>query len=314
MKLLVADDSNLYRKMLKTLLEAWGYEVVLAADGLEAKSILSTNEAPSLAILDCIMPGLSGLELCEMIRSRKQGYIYTILLSAQGEQADVIKGFELGADDYLRKPFEELELRARLKAGERIIRAQGELIAAREALQFEATHDSLLRMWNRRAILEALSREMSRAKRVGTALSIFLADLDFFKRINDSFGHLVGDDVLRAAAARMSAGIREYDYVGRYGGEEFLVVLPDCNLEGAHQIAERVRQRISGEPILELPAEIEITASLGVAQSSPGQSVTELLHKADVALYAAKNNGRNRVVSADAESGLHRVATASNRG
>lgn len=314
MKLLVADDSNLYRKMLKTLLEAWGYEVVLAADGLEAKSILSTNEAPSLAILDCIMPGLSGLELCEMIRSRKQGYIYTILLSAQGEQADVIKGFELGADDYLRKPFEELELRARLKAGERIIRAQGELIAAREALQFEATHDSLLRMWNRRAILEALSREMSRAKRVGTALSIFLADLDFFKRINDSFGHLVGDDVLRAAAARMSASIREYDYVGRYGGEEFLVVLPDCNLEGAHQIAERVRQRISGEPILELPAEIEITASLGVAQSSPGQSVTELLHKADVALYAAKNNGRNRVVSADAESGLHRVATASNRG
>jgi DNA-binding response OmpR family regulator len=136
MNILIADDSNVYRAMLKNVLEGWGYEVVLAANGDEARDILDSEDAPRLAILDCVMPGLTGLDLCKIIRKRKQSYVYTILLSASGEKADVIKGFELGADDYLCKPFEEFELNARLKVGERIIKAHEELVEAREAESF----------------------------------------------------------------------------------------------------------------------------------------------------------------------------------
>ena len=187
MKLLVADGSGFYRESLKALLEAWSYEVVLAADGYAAQSILDSDAAPSLVILDCLLPEISGLELCTLIRARKQGYVYTILLSPTGQQSDVLKGFELGADDYLRKPFDELELRARLKVGERIIRSREELVEAREALKFEASHDSLLRIWNRRAIMDLLSKELKRANRFQTAVSVLLADLDFFKHVNDRY-------------------------------------------------------------------------------------------------------------------------------
>lgn len=295
MKLLVADDSNIYQRILQSLLESWGYEVALASDGHEAQRILEGEDAPRLAILDCVMPGLSGLDLCEFIRHRKQSYVYTILLSANGEQSDVIRGFELGADDYLCKPFQEFELRARLKVGERIIQAHDELIEARDALKFEATHDSLVGLMNRRAIMNLLGKELNRAKRLHTPLSVFLVDLDHFKRVNDTHGHLIGDDVLRATAGRISSAVREYDHVGRFGGEEFLVVLPDCNAELAQQVAERVRQRVFEEPVVTAPVEVDVTTSIGISQSQSGQEVCDLLHQADLALYRAKHNGRNRV-------------------
>jgi two-component system cell cycle response regulator len=295
MKLLVADDSGLYRKMLKNLLEAWGYGVVLAANGYEAQSILDSDDPPRLAILNCFMPGLGGLDLCELIRARKQGYVYTILLSAANQQSDVLKGFELGADDYLSKPFKELELRARIRVGERIIRTHEALVEARETLRFEASHDPLLRIWNRRVILDLLTIELGRAKRLQSSLSVFFADLDFFKHVNDSYGHLVGDEVLRRAAGRMSSAVREYDHVGRYGGEEFLVVLPNCTAEAARDVAERVRQHIGDKPIVTTPTQLEITVSIGVSQWHYGQEISGLLHRADVAMYRAKQNGRNRV-------------------
>lgn len=281
--------------MLKRLLEARGYEVLLAANGYEAQRILDSDDAPRLAVLDCFMPGLGGLELCELIRARQQGYVYTILLSAADRQSDVLKGFELGADDYLCKPFEELELLARVRVGERIMRSHEELIAAREALKFEASHDPLLRLWNHRAILDLLGTELSRAKRLQTSLSVFFADLDSFKRVNDSHGHLVGDDVLRNAAERMSGAVREYDHVGRYGGEEFLVVLPDCIAEAAREVAERVRQHIGDKPIVTAPVQVDITVSIGVSEWRCGQEIGDLLRRADFAMYRAKHNGRNRV-------------------
>jgi len=303
MKVLVADDSGLYRTTLRRLLAAWGYEAVIAANGYEALSILEGDDAPRLAILDCFMPGLGGLELCELIRARKQGYVYTILLSVADQQSDVLKGFELGADDYLCKPFEELELRARLQAGERIVRVQEELIETRESLKFVASHDPLLRLWNRRAIIDLLNTELSRAKRLRTSLCVFFADLDSFKRVNDSYGHLVGDDVLRSAAEKMSRTVREYDHVGRYGGEEFLVVLPNCAAETAREVAERVRQHIGDEAIVIAPIQVKITASIGVAQWRAGQDFRELIHRADVAMYRAKQNGRDRVEVDDAIEG-----------
>ncbi len=295
MKLLVADDSDMYRKMLKRLLERWGYEVVLAANGYEAQCILDSDDAPQLAILNCFMPGIGGLELCELIRAREQGYLYTILLSAADRKMDVLRGFQSGADDYLCKPFEELELHARIKVGERIIRSHEQYAEAREALTFEASHDSLLRIWNHGAIIDLLNTELSRAKRLQTSLCVFFADLDFFKRVNDSCGHLVGDDVLRSVAERISNTVREYDHVGRYGGEEFLVVLPNCTAEAAQEVAERVRQAIGDKPIITANLQVEITVSIGVSQWRYGQEIGDILHQADVAMYRAKFKGRNRI-------------------
>jgi len=295
MKILVADDSSLYRNVVCSLLDGWGYEVVPASDGYEARSVLESEDAPRLAILECVMPGLSGLELCELIRNRKQSYVYAILLSANGEQSDVMRGFEVGADDYLCKPFQEFELRARLKVGERIIQAHDELIDARDALKFEATHDSLVGLWNRRAIMNLLGKEVNRAKRLHAPLSLFLADLDRFKDVNDTHGHLIGDEVLRTTAARIAGAVREYEHVGRFGGEEFLVVLPDCNVELARQLADRARQRVREEPVVTAPVQVEVTMSVGVSQWRSGQEICEFLHQADLALYRAKHNGRDRV-------------------
>lgn len=313
MKLLVADDSGLYRTMLKRLLESWGYEVVLASDGCEAQRILDGENAPKLAILDCFMPGLGGHDLCELIRTRQQGYVYTILLSAADQRTDVLKGFEVGADDYLCKPFREPELKARLQVGERIIRSQEGLVETREALQYDASHDPLVHIWNRRAIIELLGTELGRAKRLQTPLSVFFIDLDSFKWVNDSYGHVVGDDVLRSTAEKICKTVREYDHVGRYGGEEFLVVLPNCTAEAAQEVAERVRQQIGNEPFVIAPVQVKTTASIGVCQWHSGQDTLELISRADAAMYRAKQNGRNRVETEGVSETRH-LPTAADMG
>ncbi len=292
MKILVVDDSRVYRKLLEDLLTSWGYEVVLAPDGVEAQKLLEEDDALRLAIVDCLMPGISGLDLCRQIRARQHGYVYTILLSSADQHSDVLKGFELGADDYICKPLDELELRTRLKVGERIVRSQEELAIAHQALKFESSHDFLMRIWNRKTIFELLSKEMSRSRRTSAPLCVLLADVDLFKLVNDEHGHQAGDEVLRATAERMSGSVRHSDQVGRYGGEEFLVVLPNCGILRAREVAERIRERVSGET---MAGGISITLSIGLAEWKVEDDVTHLLHRADVALYRAKQNGRNQV-------------------
>src|ERR1700692_1622911 len=193
MKILVLHNTGFYRTTLKTLLEAWGYEVVLATDGYEAQQILDGEDGPRLAILDAMMPGLSGFELCEHIRAQQKSYVYVIFVSTEPQQSSVVRAYELGADDFVSKPFENCDLKLRLKVAERILHSQQILVDARDAMKFEASHDPLVRLWNRKAILNLLTVELSRAKRLHTPLSIFFADLDHFKRINDRYGHLVGD-------------------------------------------------------------------------------------------------------------------------
>jgi diguanylate cyclase (GGDEF)-like protein len=204
----------------------------------------------------------------------------------------VLKGFELGADDYICKPLDELELRTRLKVGERIVRSQEELAIAHQALKFESSHDFLMRIWNRKTIFELLSKEMSRSRRTSAPLCVLLADIDLFKLVNDEHGHQAGDEVLRATAERMSGCVRHSDQVGRYGGEEFLVVLPDCNILRAREVAERIRERVSGEA---MSGSISVTLSIGLAEWKLEDDLTHLLHRADIALYRAKQNGRNQV-------------------
>jgi diguanylate cyclase (GGDEF)-like protein len=315
-RILIAEDDLVSRRVLEGFLGKWGYEVVAATDGEEAWQALQEEDAPQMAILDWMMPRLDGVGVCRRLRRRgAEPYVYTLLLTAKGQKQDVVEGIEAGADDYLTKPFDPGELQARLRAGRRILALQGALISARDALRFQATHDPLTGLWNRLATAETLHRELARSERQNKSVSVILADLDHFKKVNDTYGHLCGDAALREAARRILTSVRAYDTVGRYGGEEFLLVVPECGIEGALHQAERIRAMFDREP-LDLPdARLRVTISLGVASIEVKNSVDPdaLIWAADQALYRAKARGRNCAEPAtDAE--LMQVCSPASRG
>ncbi len=298
MKILVAEDDPVLRRLLESSLQKWGYEVVLAKDGAEAWTIMEGREAPRLAVLDWMMPGIDGVEVCRRVRQRvAQAYIYILLLTAKDEKFDVVDGLESGADDYLTKPFHPQELQARLRTGERILDLEDHLVATHELLQFKATHDALTGLWNHAAILDLLQRELARAHRQAAPLGVLMADLDHFKRINDAHGHLAGDEVLRQAASRLTAAVRVYDAVGRYGGEEFLIVMPGCDSATTRDRAEHLRAAVGNHPVKIAKGAIPATLSIGAVSTSEwrGADAEVLLRAADEALYRAKAAGRNRV-------------------
>ncbi len=300
---LIAEDDPIFHRVLQSQLQKWGYQVVAVKDGLDAWSALQQQNAPPMAILDWMMPGLDGIELCRKIRSSKPGpYRYLLLLTAKDDKKDVVAGLEAGADDYLTKPFDMDELHARVRAGKRILELQDALIKAHEALQFESAHDPLTGLWNRGAIAGMLKREVRRSVRSHESLGVIMADVDHFKKINDSYGHPAGDAVLREVAHRLVESVRCYDYVGRYGGEEFLIVVVDCAVSVLGAIAERVRLGIAERPIDTGVGQIRASLSVGLASAQAGSPDSldpeELVRAADAALYSAKAKGRNRVESA----------------
>lgn len=298
MRVLVADDQPLARSMLQIALEKWGYDVIECADGIEALRILDQEDAPQVAILDWMMPGMSGPEICSDIRSRtSERYTYILLVTSKNEKDDIIEGMTSGADDYIVKPFDLNELQARLRAGSRIIALENDLIQAREELRTQATHDSLTGLLNRGEILDVLNRECARASRERQPLSIIMGDLDHFKEINDNYGHPIGDVVLRETAERLRASVRSFDAVGRYGGEEFLIIAINCEGAQAKEVAEHIRQAVAGEPIVTPAAAHQVTISLGLTSRTVGEerSAQELLRASDQAMYHAKRAGRNRV-------------------
>jgi diguanylate cyclase (GGDEF)-like protein len=298
MKILIAEDERVSARRLESVLTSYGYEVIVARDGLMAWDILQGPDAPKLAILDWMMPGMNGLELCRSIRElRQEPYTFILLLTEKSSRQDVVEGLDAGADDYLTKPFDASELEVRLRAGRRVLNLMDEVIAAREALRQQATHDSLTGLLNRRAIQEALARDLARAEREGTAVGVIMLDLDLFKQINDAHGHQAGDAVLVEVARRMGAQCRPYDALGRYGGEEFLIVLPGCGEIEIFDKADAIRKSIGAAPIEIPPGSVRVTASIGAAyaQSARGVDADELIRVADEALYRAKAAGRNRV-------------------
>lgn len=294
---LIAEDDAMFRRLLERQLQSWSFQVIAVNDGEEAWEILQQPDVPDLLILDWMMPGIDGIELCRRVRAQERDrYPYVLLLTGKDEKQDVIEGLNSGADDYLTKPFDIGELRARLRAGKRIISLQQQLIQAREALRFEATHDALTGVWSRGATLHLLGNEMQRGIRANTSTGILMVDLDHFKTVNDTYGHLIGDEVLKEAANRISQAVRSYDFVGRYGGEEFLAILANCTFDDLRVVAERIRAAIADSPIVTKTASVKAAVSIGAVVTSRGAHELESLAAADSALYEAKRSGRNRVV------------------
>jgi two-component system cell cycle response regulator len=298
MRVLVADDSATSRAMLGKSLARWGYDVVLAENGAEAWDILEKPDAPPMAILDWVMPHLTGPDVCKKVReTRREPYTYILLLTSKNSKDETIEGLEAGADDYIVKPFDQQELSVRLRAGKRIIDLQLSLMDAREELREKANKDLLTMLPNRSAIMAILEHEIARSHRDHRSVGVVLLDIDHFKKVNDTYGHFAGDAVLRETAARLKASMRAYDHVGRYGGEEFLVVLPNCEMEQARSQAERMRQRLQESKILaDAGLGIAVTASFGVTISDLSDRSPDIFVRvADEALYRAKAGGRNCV-------------------
>jgi two-component system chemotaxis response regulator CheY len=276
-----------------------GHSVVEAETAEVAISLLQ-KELTRLIVTDWTLPGMSGPELIQQIRAAAgDAYSYIILLTARSEKEDIAVGLETGADDYLTKPFNQRELCARVNIGERILNLETRLKESRDQLEILATYDALTHLPNRRAIQDYAEAAWQRAGPGREPVSLVLLDIDHFKRVNDQHGHLVGDQALREVAEIIGQRIRAHDKAGRWGGEEFLLVLPGTAITEARLVAERVRSRVAATP-LPLPdgTKLSLRASLGVASTSLAMppSLEALMHQADEALYQAKREGRDRVV------------------
>jgi two-component system, cell cycle response regulator len=305
---LIAEDDPVFRCLIEHSLRQWSYRIVAVDNGRDAWKVLQQENAPQMVILDWLMPGMDGVELCGKIRrSELRPYRYVLLVTSKDSKKDVVAGLNAGADDYLKKPFDVEELRARVRAGRRVLELQEALLRAQQDLQFEAEHDPLTCLWNRGAILRVMEKEVERSRRSGASLGIIMADLDHFKEINDSHGHLVGDAVLRETGKRLASAVRAYDWVGRYGGEEFLIVVPGCDAAGLSVSAERLRHTISERPFECSVGQLSVTLSVGTVAAKPGKLESSdcevLVRAADDALYVAKTKGRNRTENALLNSG-----------
>ncbi len=297
MKILLAEDDVTSRLMLDGILKKWGFTVILATDGKQAWDVMRSSDAPPIAILDWQMPKMSGLQVCRQLNQiDRPAPPYLIILTARGEKEDIVTGLEAGASDYISKPYDNEELLARIRVGQRMVKLQMELVALNKALLHESSHDPLTGILNRRAIIRTLEKEISRAKRKEKLLSIGLCDIDLFKRINDAHGHHTGDEVLCGFTELVQEELREYDHLGRYGGEEFLIVLPGSEGSQAEGLYERVCRHISNHEIDTSKGGIAITISIGVATYTGSESLQQLLSTADTRLYRAKAMGRNRVI------------------
>ena len=291
MKILIADDDPTSVLFLEDMLTEWGYEVSVAADGPAAARMLAAPDGPLLAILDWMMPGMDGIDVCRSIRDTvRERYIYMIMLTSRTETEYIVAAMNAGADDYIGKPFNPEEMQVRVRAGRRIAELE-------EELRYRATRDALTNIYNRGAIIDVLQKEVARQGRSQHAVSVIFCDLDHFKQVNDTLGHLAGDDVLREVTRRMAAVMRPYDSFGRYGGEEMLCVLPNCELAGALEVAERMRAAVADTAVETVAGAAQVTVSIGVATMSRDEagSLGQLLQRADSALYRAKENGRNCV-------------------
>ena len=298
-RVLLVDDEATQRLIMARLLRRAGYDVETAADGRQAMAMLESGDF-QLMITDWEMPEMDGVALCSALRSlRRQPYIYTVLLTARDSIEHVVTGLRSGADDYLTKPVVEAELMARLNTGKRIVTLERSLRSVNEENRRLSVTDPLTGVHNRRHLMEQLPRAIEHAARYQRPLAAIMCDVDHFKSINDTHGHQCGDEVLKAVAQRLRSGIRAVDWLVRYGGEEFVVVLAETNVSGAAIAAEHMRERLASEPFVCPSGSLTVTASFGVSgwrdEVPSGASLDGLMARCDMAVYDSKNGGRNRV-------------------
>ena len=298
--ILLAEDDPVTRMLMTRFLKKAGYEVDAVANGSEALDRMTKRYYPML-VTDWEMPEMDGVALCKAVRNMQlDGYVYALLLTARDAKEHIIAGLEAGADDYLVKPVHEAELIARLNAGRRILNLEHSLRVANQRNRILSITDALTGSYNRRYLMEQLPRELERCRRYGYPLSVIMSDVDHFKDINDAHGHAAGDEVLQQFAARAQKSIRSNsDWVSRYGGEEFLIVLPETSHEGAMNVAEKIRTLIGSTPFTTRAGDAVVTASFGVASTGASGpdialKVDALIRIADECLYRSKQDGRNR--------------------
>lgn len=287
--ILIVEDSQINSKLCQSLLSRNGYETEICSDGESALEFLSKN-SPDLILLDIIMPGIDGYQFSESIKTNHRlKDTPVIFLSAMNDEESIIKGFNSGGVDYITKPFRTQELLART-------RTHVELKKAKEKLMQMAITDELTGLANRRYFMDRLNSEYDRTKRYESKFSLLMIDIDHFKKINDNYGHKAGDLVLIETALKMKKSLRTSDIIGRVGGEEFSVLLPETEIKAALHIAERIRARVSESVVIFDSEELSVTVSIGATQSSPGDlTIDDIFIRADTAMYNAKNEGRNRV-------------------
>jgi len=297
MKILIADDDSTFRSVLAGVLDKQGHEVISTEDGEAAWRVMKEPDAPRLAILDWVMPGMDGLEVVRRVRARPTDRPpHLILLTSKTKMAELIAGLDAGANDYLTKPFDPGELRARIAVGRRVVELEDALIASRDIMAHQATHDPLTGLLNRRAILEQLHKELARTQRQGDLLAVGMCDLDHFKQVNDTYGHQTGDDVLCGLARTLNESVREYDSVGRMGGEEFLVIMPMRACSDCVSVFNNLCAQVADTRLKTRSGFLSITVSIGVVCAAAESTVDEILEASDAAMYRAKAEGRNRVV------------------
>ncbi len=313
MDVLLVEDDRAFRVFLKDRIREWGHRVEEAEDGPGGlDKILNGNF--DMLILDWNISSLPGYDFCKSVREKFEmrgpdelfllnqsscervlKYLYIIVLESRTSADEKIIALESGADDYLKKPFNVEELRARIRVGERIISLQNRLVRVYNTLCKMASYDSLTGIYNRRTILDILEREILRSNREGNPLCVAMVDLDDFKKVNDTYGHATGDIVLREVAYLIQSNLRKYDYVGRIGGEEFLIIFSNLDLQEAVRVCERLR-RVMEKHRFDLEDEkIGVTLSIGVSSWRSNMGIDGLLKSADDACYKAKFTGKNRV-------------------
>jgi two-component system cell cycle response regulator len=299
MKILVADDDPVSRRMMQRMLERNGYEVSVVSDGRSAFRELEDDAGPKLALIDWMMPELDGPGVCREIRLKRDGsYVYIVLLTSKQSDDDIVEGLEAGADDYLTKPCNPAELKARLLTGRRILELEEKLIEAREEMRFRATHDGLTKLLNRSSILTAVRHALDTFANDAEPFSILLCDIDHFKQINDVHGHLAGDAILDHVSSRLRNAVRSGDMIGRYGGEEFLIVMRGCSIDDVSARAEKIRRTISESPFAIREGVLPVSISVGGATVDLHNilsTVESVVGQADLALYQAKADGRDCV-------------------
>ena len=293
MTIMIVDYSKDNIDILKKFLTKFGFKITVALSGELALDLIPKLK-PDLILLDVMMPGIDGYEVCIRLKKDKDlKNIPVIFITAKGDTEDILEGFGVGAVDYIMKPFRLEEVYVRVKT--HLI-----LSAALKKLTLDSETDPLTGLFNRRTFMQKIENEALRFKRTQKIFSILFGDIDLFKKINDTYGHLAGDAILVSISHILNTEKREIDQVARWGGEEFLILLPETNLKGAVQLGNKIRKSISAKPITHEGQEINVTMSFGVSEYNSETHIEKIIDLADQRLYLAKNSGRNKVVSEDA--------------